>query len=148
MRNALLGLFTCIALSACTFIYTREYIAEPEQPMSARETEDMYNMFRVFLISRKGVFPLSYGEEFDPNYESFRIGGSNAGFALRRDWEDILQLIYAEDNTFHIRLLRITHHPADFSDEYITRFVEQTEELIYEATSESVRLRIVPNDNP
>ena len=110
--------------------------------MTARETEAVFRAFRDFLVA-KGLSRLRYGERTDPNSAAFRIGGSDAGFALRHDWEDILEITYSGDNEFRLRLIRITHQPADFSEKYLTRFVEQTETFLREATGKPVRIKLI-----
>lgn len=130
-------------LSGCTMFYTREYLAEPPQQMSAAETEQVFHAFRAFLVS-KGLSPQRYSDKDETERVAFRIGGSDAGFALRRDWEDILELSHSGENGFRLRLMRIVHHPADFSDEHLKRFVEQTEGFLCEATGKPIRLKLIP----
>ncbi len=91
---------------------------------------------------------MSYGKESNPNRAAFRIGGSNAGFALRRDFEDILELTYSDKDGFRLQLIRIVHQRADFSDEYLRNFVKQTEDFIREATSRPVNLKLLPTAAP
>ena len=124
-------------------IYAREYLAETPQAMTAQETEAVFRAFRDFLVA-KGLSPLRYGERIDPNSAAFRIGGTDAGFALRQDWEDLLEITYSGDNEFRLRLIRITHQPADFSEKYLAQFVEQTERFLREATGKPVRLKLIP----
>jgi hypothetical protein len=142
MRASLSVVVAALLLSACTFLYTREYAVDPIQQVSVSEQQQVFQAFRDFLRS-KGFSPLTYREKSDPNRVAYRIGGSTAGFALRRDFEDILELIYTGDDGFRLRLVRIIHHPVDFSDEYLKRFVEQTEAFIREATSRPVRIKLV-----
>lgn len=123
-------------------MYTRDYAVEAPSPMSTAETEEIFRAFRDFLVS-KGLSPQRYGDKADPSRVAFRIGGSDAGLALRRDWEDILELSQSGENGFRLRLMRIVHHPADFSDEYLKRFVEQTEGFLREATKKPIRLRLI-----
>jgi hypothetical protein len=123
--------------------YTREYRVEPAQEMTQREIEEVFHSFRDFLTS-KGLQPLSYGEKTEPNRAAFRIGGSDAGFAFRRDWADTLELSYSANGGFKLRLSRIVHHPADFTEEYLIDFVAKTEKFIYEATSKKVHITLVP----
>lgn len=118
-------------------------MVQPIQEMSAPETEAAFRATRDLLIS-KGLNPLTYGEKADPNRIAFRIAGSSAGFEFRQDWEDILELTYSGNKNFRLHLIRITHQPEDFTDEYLNKFVEQTEGLIREATSKPVRLKLVP----
>ena len=139
-------LFICIFLSSCTMLYMREYVAEPTQELSASETESVFRAFRDFLVS-KGLKPLQDGAKADSNRVAFRIGGSTAGYLLRHDWEDILELTYSGERDFRLHLTRIVHHRADFTDEYLKRFVGQTESFIREATSKSVTLKLVPRKN-
>lgn len=139
-------LSACIFLSSCTMLYTREYVAEPAQELSASETESVYRAFRDFLVSR-GLKPLEDGAIADPNRIAFRVAGSMAGALLRHDWEDILELTYAGERDFRLRLIRIIHHRADFTDAYLKQFVEQTEKSIREATSKSINLKLVPRKN-
>jgi hypothetical protein len=40
--------------------------------------------------------------------------------------------------------MRIVHHPADFSEEYLKQFVEQTEGFLREATNKPIQLTLVP----
>lgn len=77
--------------------YEREYVVEPVQELTTAETAEVFRAFRDFLVS-KGFNPLSYSEKSDPNRVAFRIGGSNKGFALRRDWENALELTYSGEN--------------------------------------------------
>lgn len=142
--SLLLTLLMCVSLSAASAIlYAREYIVQPIQEMSAPETEAAFRATRDLLVS-KGLNPLSFGEKADPNLVAFRVAGSTAGFEFRQDWEDILELTYSVDKSFRLHLIRIAHQPEDFTDEYLNKFVEQTEGLIREATSKSVRLKLVP----
>lgn len=145
MHRILIILVASFLLGACTMLYTKEYVAEPVQEMTASETEAVFRAFVQFLYT-KGLSPIHYGEKEDPNLVAFRISGSSAGFALRRDWEDILELRYSGGNSFDLRLVRIVHHSAEFTDEYLAQFVAKTEEFIREATSKSVRLRLVPEN--
>jgi hypothetical protein len=132
-----------LLLSACTFVYRREYAIDAEQQISAAEQQQVFQAFRDFLRS-KGLSPLSYRDKSEPNQVAYRIGGSTAGFALRGDFEDILELGYSGEDGFRLRLIRIIHHRADFSEEYLKRFVEQTEAFIREATARPVRIKLVP----
>lgn len=146
MRNLLSLLLLCAALTGCTFFYTREYLAVGPQDMSAQETEAVFRAFENFLTS-KGLSPQRHGENGkppDPNRVTFQIGGSKAGFALRHDWEDLLELSYTGENEFRLRLMRIVHHPANFADEYLKRFVEQTEGFLREATNKPLQLKLIP----
>lgn len=143
MIRGLTVLVLSTLLSACTMFYTREYLAEAPQKMSAAEAEQVFRAFRDFLVS-KGLSPQRHGDKIETDRVTFRIGGSNAGFALRRDWEDLLELSHSGDNGFRLRLMRIVHHPADFSDEYLKRFVEQTEAFLREATNKPIRLALIP----
>lgn len=139
---ALIGL-----LNACTMFYTRDYLAETPEKMSAAEAEQFFLAFRNVLVS-KGLSSQRYGDKSETDRVTFRIGGSNSGFALRRDREDLLELSHSDDNGFRLRLMRIVHHPADFSDEYLERFVEQSESFLREATNKPIRLTLVPAKAP
>jgi hypothetical protein len=143
MRALIAAILLCIFLSACTMLYSRQYEVASAQEMSPAEKQAVFVAFREYLIS-KGLSPLSHGEKADPNSVAFRIGGSLAGFALRRDFEDILQLTYSEKDGFRLQLIRIVHQRADFSDEYLKSFVKQTENFIREATSKPISLKIIP----
>ena len=147
MRALLATLMLTTALSACTMFYTRNFEVEPIEKLSAAEVEKIFYSYRDFLIS-KGLRPLNYGGKEDPNRVGFQIGGSNAGFALRRDWADTLVLSYSSKNGFRLYLSRIVHHPVDFSDEYLRNFIEQTERFIREATSKTVRITLVTQTSP
>ena len=147
MRGLLGALLLATLLSACTFLYIREYEIDSPPEMFLAEKQAVFSAFRDFLVS-KGLSPLSYGEKTDPNRVAFRIGGSTAGFALRRDFEDILELVHSEKNGFRLRLVRIVHQRANFSDEYIMHFVKQTEKSILDATSKPIRIKLVPPVSP
>jgi hypothetical protein len=71
------------------------------------------------------------------------ISGSEAGFAFRQDWEDTLKLSYSESDGFKLRLFRISHHPDDFTDEYLKQFIEKTEKFIFEATAKHVHITLI-----
>ena len=144
MKTILVCILLCVSLSACTFYYTQEYVVESIQESNPAETEAVFNAFRNFLVS-KGLNPINYDEKANPNHVSFRIGGSDAGFGFRHDWHEILELTFFEEKTFHLRLVRITHHPAGFTDEYLKKFAKQTEDFIREATSKPVRLKLIPS---
>src|SRR5262249_36548772 len=45
-----------------------------------------------FFLFPNGLSPQRYGGKADPSRVAFRIGGSDAGFVLRRDGEDILEV--------------------------------------------------------
>lgn len=147
MRTLLAAVLLSILLSACTMLYSRKYEVVSTQEISSAEKQAVFLAFRDFLIS-KGLSPMSYGKESNPNRAAFRIGGSNAGFALRRDFEDILELTYSDKDGFRLQLIRIVHQRADFSDEYLRNFVKQTEDFIREATSRPVNLKLLPTAAP
>jgi hypothetical protein len=142
MRVLLATLALAVVLSGCTMFYTRNFGVEPTEKLSAAEVEKIFHSYRDFLIS-KGLRPQNYGGKDDPNQVAFQIGGSNAGFGLRRDWADTLALSYSPQDGFRLYLSRIVHHPADFSDEYLKSFIEQTEKLVHEATSKTVRIALI-----
>jgi hypothetical protein len=135
-------IWLCMLLSACTLFYAREYVADTPQKMSAAEAEQVFRAFREFLIA-KGLNPQRYGDKVESDRVTFRIGGSNAGFGLRNDREDLLELSYSGGDGFRLRLMRIVHHPADFSDEYLKQFVEQSEEFLRLATGKPIRLTLI-----
>ena len=146
MRAVLITLMLVAALSGCTMLYKREYVTESPQQLSPQETAEVFRAFRDYLLIR-GMQPLGHKspEELDRSV-AFRIAGSDAGFALRGDWEDILELSYSGGSNFQLRLFRMVHRPgADFSDEYLKRFVERSEEYLREATKRPIRLRLVPS---
>lgn len=145
MIRGLIVLALGVLLGGCTMLYTREYTAETPQAMSAAENEQIFRSFRDFLYS-KGLRPHDLDLKTASFRVAFRIGGSNAGFALRKDWEDILELSHSKENGFQLRLMRIVHHPADFSEDYLRQFVEQTEGFLREATNRPIRLKLVPRE--
>lgn len=136
----LLVLGVTLALVGCTMFYTREYEAQSDRQLSTRERDQVFQAFRDYLVS-KGL--QSVGPS-DADRVTFRIDGSNAGFALRQDWEDLLELSQSDEQGFRLRLMRIVHHPDDFSDEYLKRFVEQTEGFLHDATKRPIQLSLVP----
>jgi hypothetical protein len=129
-------------LTACTYVFTREYVVEPAENASPEEVENIFQAFSDFL-GAKG-FPLAYQARPEPRLARYRIGGSDAGFAQRQDYEDILELSYEGGTSFRLRLRRIVHHEMDFSDQYLKGFVADTERFIREATSKPVRIKLVP----
>jgi hypothetical protein len=133
-------------LAACTMMYARTYVVEPIEPLSPEQKQAVFHAFREYLVN-KGLKPLQYGDSTDKNRIAFRIAGSTAGFTIRRDWEDILELSYVGD-IFEMKLVRIVHHPADFTEKYLAEFVEKTEKFIQEATSRTVKLRLVSTELP
>lgn len=88
---------------------------------------------------------MNYGEKADPNRVTFRLADSADGFAFRQDWEELLELTYSGSKGFRAQIMRIVHQPEDFTDEYLTKFVEETEGLIERAISRPVRLKLVPD---
>ena len=139
--RALIVLALGLVLSACTMLYKREYLADTPSQMSAAEVEQAFVAFRDFLIA-KGVRPQRYGAQ-RANSVAFQIAGSDAGFAFRHDWADVLELSYSDERGFRLQLSRIVHHPADFSDAYLKQFVEQTEGFLREATNKPIRLKLI-----
>ena len=140
MRTLFIVVVTFL-LAACTMMYARTYVVEPIETLSPEQKQAVFHAFREFLVN-KGLKPLQYGDTTDKNRVAFQISGSRAGFAFRRDWEDVLELSYARD-VFEMRLVRIVHHPDDFTEKYLAEFVEKTEKFIQEATSRAVKLRLI-----
>lgn len=138
MRTLLVAL-VCLCATACTFIYDRQYVAAPTEQLSPEETEAVFRAFDDLLRS-KGFVPLHDGREHDPNRVAYGIGGSDAGSALRMDWREVLEVSYTGGTEFQLALFRIVHHRADFSEDYLRRFVAQAEAFILEASSKEVRL--------
>jgi hypothetical protein len=123
-------------------MYARTYVVEPIEPLSPEQKQAVFHAFREYLVN-KGLKPLQYGDSTDKNRVAFNIAGSTAGFGFRQDWQDTLELTYSKSDVFELRLLRIVHHPEDFTDKYLKEFVEKTEKFIQEATSRAVKLKLV-----
>jgi hypothetical protein len=144
MHRIFIVLLFSVLLCSCTMLYSREYATIADHALSASENEAVFQAFRDYLVS-KGLKPRVYGNKVDPNRVAFIIGGSSSGFVLRRDWNDILELTYSTDKSFRLRLMRIVHHPADFSDDYLSDFVRQTELFLREATKQPIQLKPISN---
>lgn len=142
VRTALMAAALSALLSACTYVFTREYIAEPMEPLSSEEVDQVFQAFSDYLRIRG--YPLAYQARPEPGLVRYRIGGTLEGAAARRDYEDILELRYEGGSTFRLKLSRIVHHQMDFSDEYLAGFVANTEKFIHEATLKRVRIRLIP----
>lgn len=142
MRAAMTAIVLSALLSACTYVFTRDYIVEPINTTSPEEVERVFQAFSEFLQQRG--YPLAYQARPEPGLARYRIGGTFEGLAQHRDYEDILELRYEGGSSFRLRLSRIVHQNMDFSDQYLRGFVETTERFVREATSKTVRIRLVP----
>lgn len=142
----LVAVVAACLLAGCTFVHQREFLVQPVHELTAAETKAVFLSFQSFLKS-KGLTPLPHST--GPNQVAYQIAGSQAGFILRRDWEDVLELSYEGGTTFRLHLVRIVHQPGgDFTEENLRRFVEQCEVFIREASSTPVRLILVQKNDP
>jgi hypothetical protein len=142
MRAALSAVVLCALLSACTYVFTRDYIVEPVGKASPEEVERVFQAFSEFL--QKRGYPVAYQARPESGMARYRIGGTFEGVGQHRDYEDILELRYEGGSNFRLKLSRFVHRNMDFSDDYLRGFLDTTERFIREATSKPVRIRPVP----
>jgi hypothetical protein len=109
--------------------------------LSPEELKQVFSRFQSLLIE-KGMPVVSQRQDKNQEFAKFALGGGKSGF-LREPFEEYLELSYSPEDGFVLRIVRIIDHPVDFSKGFIEDFELKTEQLIREAASRDVRLRVI-----